>query len=338
VNAGRRAADSVSVAIEILITEDSSTQAERLRYLLEQHHYKVMVAEDGTVALEWLADHLPAMVITDINMPRLNGYDLCRRIKADSRLRDIPVILLTSLSDAMDVLEGLACGADSFITKPYSEDYLVARVEHTLADARLPHSRRPSIRVEIPIPGQLGVVTADPQRMVSLLISTYEAAIYRNTELAQTQDALRALNENLEDIVEDRTAVLTAEIAERQQAEGKIRYLAGVLENVSDGIVSLDLHNHVVTNVDGRCLTGGFVHAEANLSRACGHRRALELDAADRAEHPEPTAAAQCSEHSFGKQDEGATAVGCLEHPHKTLPRHEQDRNVALRCRRVLRS
>ncbi len=216
---GRGGADG---AVEILITEDSSTQAERLRHVLEQHHYRVVVAEDGRVALDWLAHHLPAMVITDINMPRLNGYDLCRQIKADKRLRDIPVILLTSLSDATDVLEGLACGADCFITKPYSEDYLVARVERTLADAALTDSGRASIEVEIPLPGQSGVITADPRRMVSLLVSTYEAAIYRNAELVQTQDALRTLNEHLEDQVEDRTAVLSAEIAERKQAEASL--------------------------------------------------------------------------------------------------------------------
>ena len=230
--------------LEILIAEDSTTQAEQLKYLLELHGYRVHAREDGREALTWLASQHPALVITDVNMPWLNGYDLCRKIKADQRLQDIPVILLTSLSNAMDVLEGLACGADSFITKPYSEDYLLARVEQTLADAAVPHSRA-SIKVEIPIPGRSGVITADPQRMVSLLISTYEAAIFRNTELVQTQEAVRTLNEHLEDLVEDRTAALSAEIATREKAEGRIRYLAGVLENVSDGIASTDLNGNI---------------------------------------------------------------------------------------------
>jgi DNA-binding response OmpR family regulator len=134
----------------ILIAEDSSTQGERLRYLLELHQYQVTWIEDGLAALAWLAHTRPAMVITDINMPRLNGYELCRQIKADKRLQNIPVILLTSLSDATDVLEGLACGADSFITKPYSDDYLIARVEQSLINAATPYSHRATIRVEIP--------------------------------------------------------------------------------------------------------------------------------------------------------------------------------------------
>ena len=105
-------AEPANQAIEILIAEDSATQAEHLCLLLEDHHYRVTVATDGQAALDWLSQHIPAMVISDINMPRLNGYDLCRQIQADPRLDGVPVILLTSLSDVADVLEGLACGAD----------------------------------------------------------------------------------------------------------------------------------------------------------------------------------------------------------------------------------
>jgi len=232
-------------ALEILVAEDSTTQAEQLRHLLEQHGYRVTTVNDGRPALALLGQHHPALILSDINMPKMNGYELCQHIKEDERLRDIPVILLTSLSNAADVLEGLACGADSFITKPYSDSYLLERVERTLLETPAPRISGAALEIEIPIPGQNRVITADPRRMVSLLTSTYEAAIYRNTELVQTQDALRTLNEHLEDLVEQRTAVLLAEIAEREQAERQIRYLVGVLENVSDGIVSTDLNGRV---------------------------------------------------------------------------------------------
>jgi len=228
-------APAAATPIEILVAEDSATQAERLCHLLEEQGYRVTLVGDGR----------PALVISDINMPEMNGYELCQKIKSDARWQGIPVILLTSLSDAADVLDGLACGADSFITKPYSNDYLLARVERTLVDASAFGQPMAGSLLEIPIPGQNRMVTADPRRMVSLLISTYEAAVYRNTELVETQAALRELNEHLEDLVAERTAVLTAEISVRQLAEGKIRYLAGVLENVSDGIVSTDLNGDI---------------------------------------------------------------------------------------------
>ena len=123
--------------VRILIAEDSPTQAEKLRFLLERHQYSVTVAKNGTEALRLLEECMQALVITDIVMPEMNGFQLCRQIKADERTSAIPVILLTSLSDPEDVLEGLACGADSFITKPYSEDYLISHVQHILSNRNI---------------------------------------------------------------------------------------------------------------------------------------------------------------------------------------------------------
>ena len=103
---------------EILVVEDSKTQARWLGMLLKQQGYQTNVAYDGREAMEVLAGSVPALVITDIMMPVMDGFELCRRIKGDERLRDIPVILLTALSDPSDVLHAIKCGADNFITKP----------------------------------------------------------------------------------------------------------------------------------------------------------------------------------------------------------------------------
>src|ERR1035437_8263839 len=111
---------------DILSVEDSATQAAQIKYLLESHHYKVEVTQDGQQALVWLSKHKPSLVISDIIMPEMNGFELCEKIKSDERTEDIPVILLTSLSDSNEVIEGLSCGADSFITKPYNKEYLIS--------------------------------------------------------------------------------------------------------------------------------------------------------------------------------------------------------------------
>jgi signal transduction histidine kinase len=219
-------------AIEILIAEDSLTQAEQLRYLLEQHGYSVTVANDGKQALALVNDRKPALVISDIVMPELNGYQLCQRIKADERTRDVWVILLTSLSTTEDVLEGLICGADSFITKPYSADYLLAHVQQTLADRSLLQvGERARLGAEIIFAGKRRLITAEPRQMVTLLISTYEAAVHRNSELVRTQDELSSLNEHLEDLVDERTAALQAEISARQQAEVQLTQALTNLES-----------------------------------------------------------------------------------------------------------
>src|ERR1700693_179302 len=110
---------------KILIAEDSRTQAEQLGFLLEQHGYQVTITADGKQALEAAQAQKPDLIISDIMMPEMDGYELCKAIKSDEKLKDIPVILVTTLSDAQDVIRGLECGADNFIRKPYDERYLL---------------------------------------------------------------------------------------------------------------------------------------------------------------------------------------------------------------------
>ena len=128
----------VNEPVEILVVEDSPTQAEHLRYRLEQQGYKVHVAPNGEEALQMVGRIRPAVVISDILMPQMDGFLLCKKIKSDENLRNIPVILLTALSDPQDVLKGLECGADDFITKPYDEEYLLAKIRYTLINAGAP--------------------------------------------------------------------------------------------------------------------------------------------------------------------------------------------------------
>src|SRR5688572_9243819 len=111
--------------LEILVVEDSPTQAELLKSILEQKAYRVSVARSGEGALTIMGSRAPTLVISDINMPGIDGYELCRRIRSHEELRGIPVILLTSLADPKDVLKGLECGADNFITKPYDAKQLL---------------------------------------------------------------------------------------------------------------------------------------------------------------------------------------------------------------------
>src|SRR5438105_1906192 len=93
--------------VEILIAEDSRTQAALLEHLLEQGGYRVRATEDGAAALAAARGRRPDLVISDVEMPVMGGYEMCRALKDDAGLRGVPVILLTSLSDPSDVLRGL---------------------------------------------------------------------------------------------------------------------------------------------------------------------------------------------------------------------------------------
>ena len=191
--------------ITILVVEDSPTQIMNLEYLLSEQGYQLYTATNGKQALAIMMKKMPDIVISDIVMPEMNGYQLCQQIKSDERTRHIPVILLTCLSNPEDVFEGLACGADNFITKPYSEDYLLSQVEHILVNRHLYQTERLRIGTEILFAGKRRFITVDQQQMLTLLISTYEAATIRNRELLQMHEELKAMNEQLEEMVEERT-------------------------------------------------------------------------------------------------------------------------------------
>jgi DNA-binding response OmpR family regulator len=202
-------------ALQILIAEDSATQAQRLQHILEQHGYRVTAAANGRLALEAARRSKPALIISDVVMPEMNGYELCSRVKADALFRDVPVVLVTTLSDPHDVIRGLECGADNFILKPYDADQLLRRIQFALANSQMRRSEQPGMGLEIVFGGQKHLITADRLQILNLLLSTYEAAMQRNAELSSTRDTLRQANLDLKKLtleLEDRVLIRTREL------------------------------------------------------------------------------------------------------------------------------
>ncbi len=183
--------------VEILIVEDSPTQAERLRRLIQAAHYRARVAGNGQLALAAIRERKPHLVLTDIVMPEMNGYDLCRAIKSDPTLRDIPVILVTSLNDPKDIIRGIECGADNFIRKPYAEDYLLNRIGHMLMNQKLRNNTNVEIGIALYLGDQKHFINAERQQILDLLISTYEQAVQVNAELQARERQVIELNMRL---------------------------------------------------------------------------------------------------------------------------------------------
>ncbi|MRW83093.1 response regulator [Pseudoduganella sp. FT26W] len=183
--------------IEILIVEDSPTQAERLRRLIQSMRYGARVAPNGRLALEAIRERKPHLVLSDIVMPEMDGYTLCRAIKADPELRDIPVILVTSLMDPKDIIRGIECGADNFIRKPYAEDYLLNRIGHMLMNQKLRKNQNMEIGIALYLGEQKHFINADRQQILDLLISTYEQAVQVNSELQARERQVIELNMRL---------------------------------------------------------------------------------------------------------------------------------------------
>lgn len=169
--------------IVILIAEDSHTQAAHLKHSLEKSDYQVLVTYDGEEAFENIKQKMPTIVISDVLMPGIDGYELCRKIKSDRNLRSIPVILLTQLSDPKDILRGLECEADHFITKPYNEDFLLSHIQYVLVNKELRRNSVAEMGIEIFFAGQKRFITSDRMQILDLLFSTYEAVLHKNNEL-----------------------------------------------------------------------------------------------------------------------------------------------------------
>jgi DNA-binding response OmpR family regulator len=211
----------MEVALQILIAEDSATQAKQLQHILEKQGYRVTAAANGRLALEAARREKPALVISDVVMPEMNGYELCRRIKSDEQLSDVPVVLVTTLSDPHDVIRGLECRADNFILKPYNAEQLLNRIQFVLVNSRMRRSEQPGMGLEIVFGGQKHFITADRLQILNLLLSTYEAAMQRNHELSTTRDTLRQTNLQLEQLtqeLEDRVRVRTGELEHSNEA------------------------------------------------------------------------------------------------------------------------
>ncbi len=183
--------------VDLLLVEDSLTQATLLKETLEKYRFNVRLAKDGVEALEILKVHMPNLIISDIEMPRMDGFEFCRHIKNDPKLSHLPVIILTNLSDSMDVIKGIECGADSFLTKPCNTELLLNNINDVLANRRL-HQEGENLSLEFSFHGQHHLLQVNQVQITDLLLSTYANAIQKNNELEQAYRKLTIINQEIE--------------------------------------------------------------------------------------------------------------------------------------------
>ena len=124
----------VKQKLRVLVADDEPRYVRAIKVNLEASGYQVVTASDGETAVELAASQAPDLVILDIRMPGLDGYEACRRIRLFSA---VPIIMLTALAEAADKVKGLDVGADDYVTKPFSADELMARVRAALRRANL---------------------------------------------------------------------------------------------------------------------------------------------------------------------------------------------------------
>ncbi|NPC58160.1 sensor histidine kinase [Caenimonas soli] len=186
-------------ATEIVVAEDHPLQADLLKRLLEGSGYTVRLAANGRVALEAVRRRRPAMVISDVRMLEMDGYALCRAIRGDEALHDLPVMLVTSLAGVEDIALALECGADNFVRKPYDQKALLSRVSQLLANANAKaRGAADDPRLPLAIGDSQYTINSSRRQILDLLVSAYEEALRLNAELQRRQEEVLALNAALE--------------------------------------------------------------------------------------------------------------------------------------------
>jgi DNA-binding response OmpR family regulator len=142
------------------------------------------------------------LVISDIVMPEIDGYELCLKIKQADLLKELPVMLITSLTDPNEVVKGLYAGADGLIAKPCDEQYLLSRIEQ-ICTSKLTQTRHDpatgeEIGMRIVIGGEKFTVTQDRLQAVELLLASYEIAVHKNRELMEVKSELDKKQQELD--------------------------------------------------------------------------------------------------------------------------------------------
>ena len=123
---------AAQTGLKILTIEDDATQRTLIQRTLEKKGHSVLIAEDGRKGLELAQRERPDLIILDVVMPQMRGDEVCRRLKTDSRTKDIPVLFLTSLDTPKDVIEHYDLGADVHLTKPINPKELIRQVDISL--------------------------------------------------------------------------------------------------------------------------------------------------------------------------------------------------------------
>jgi len=206
----------------ILIVEDSPTQAEKLRLILELNGYDGEVAVNGEAALGRLGKSTFDMVISDVVMPGMSGHDLCRRIKDEEAWNDMPVILLTSQNDPMEIFRGLECGADNFYTKPYDAERLVERIGSIFHDRQLRANGKLRAGFEFVRLGRTFKIGLEKEQMIELLLSTFEDTVRINRDLERRTNELATAQTKIEEYASILEGWVHREATERQLVEAAL--------------------------------------------------------------------------------------------------------------------
>lgn len=207
---------------KILFAEDSILQGTVLKRLLTARGFQVEWGKNGKEALSILNNFLPDLIISDLEMPIMDGYEFCKAVKTNIDYKKIPVVLCSTLTDPEDIIHGIEVGANGYITKPYEESFLMYRIESLLLNPILDEDDPEP--VEILYSGNHYSIRTTKMQILQLLLSIYENTVKKNKELydaqVDVQEKAKQLEKGLEESERLLRNILPAKIAERLKTHG----------------------------------------------------------------------------------------------------------------------
>jgi len=180
---------------KILVADDIKQNVKLLRVILTASEYDVIEAYDGEEALAKAKTENPDLILLDIMMPRLTGYEVCQKLRADKKTKDIPIVMITALHEMDDRIKGIEAGADDFISKPFNKAELLARVK-SLLRMRQPTARKDETTVLDTILSDLaeGVVVTDGQWKIKNMNQTAQELLNIHETGTKDMDLLAHLS------------------------------------------------------------------------------------------------------------------------------------------------
>ena len=180
---------------KIAVIEDNKTNIKLIRYQLEAEGFDIHVEETGNAGLKMIKIQKPDMIILDIGLPDIDGFEICKRIRNDAITKNYPIIMLTARGEDRDKIEGLSLGADDYITKPYNAEELILRIKNLLTRSNFYKENNGLIKLkeleidyfkrEVKVKGKLVKLTFSEYQILNLLIEN-PGKIFTKKELNKT--------------------------------------------------------------------------------------------------------------------------------------------------------
>jgi len=206
----------------ILVVDDDKKLTLLVRGFLEKEKYQVAEAYSGRMALDAIKEAKPDLIILDIMMPEMDGIEACKRIKADKDTKMIPVIMLTSMSNVRDKVQGLNAGANDYITKPFNPEELIARVKAQLRIKFLENELLRKEEVEAVV--KMGIATAhEINNPLTVIIGNLELLLIKKENLSEEDSTnLNSILESAMRIKEIVSKMINiTRVVETEYAQGK---------------------------------------------------------------------------------------------------------------------